>query len=158
MATEAREKLKINKKHARRVYEILRLRVTDMSVETKARDYRLEVKKRLFSPTKKNQRELTKMMRCLRPEELASHISQMDTALSQAPSLPSLRASRPTSSLLIITTASTASRSPAAVPTASGARANLNKPRGGRALSHTAQRALHTTLHSSSQAVAVWPL
>lgn len=77
---------------------------------------------------------------------------------SQAPSLPSLRASRPTSSLLIITTASTASRSPAAVPTASGARANLNKPHGGRALSHTAQRALHTTLHCSSQAVAVWPL
>ncbi|XP_029559063.1 histone acetyltransferase type B catalytic subunit isoform X2 [Salmo trutta] len=83
MATEAREKLKINKKHARRVYEILRLRVTDMSVETKARDYRLEVKKRLFAPTKKNQRELTKMMKCLRPEELASHISQMDTALQQ---------------------------------------------------------------------------
>lgn len=39
-------------KHARRVYEILRLRVTDMSDETKARDYRLEVKKRLFAPTK----------------------------------------------------------------------------------------------------------
>uniref|UniRef100_A0A8C8F3C0 Histone acetyltransferase type B catalytic subunit n=1 Tax=Oncorhynchus tshawytscha TaxID=74940 RepID=A0A8C8F3C0_ONCTS len=83
MATEAREKFKINKKHARRVYEILRLRVTDMSDETKARDYRLEVKKRLFAPTKKNQREMTKMMKCLRPEELASHISQMDTALQQ---------------------------------------------------------------------------
>uniref|UniRef100_A0AAZ3PAQ1 Histone acetyltransferase type B catalytic subunit n=1 Tax=Oncorhynchus tshawytscha TaxID=74940 RepID=A0AAZ3PAQ1_ONCTS len=82
MATEAREKFKINKKHARRVYEILRLRVTDMSDETKARDYRLEVKKRLFAPTK-NQREMTKMMKCLRPEELASHISQMDTALQQ---------------------------------------------------------------------------
>uniref|UniRef100_A0A6Q2X063 Histone acetyltransferase type B catalytic subunit n=1 Tax=Esox lucius TaxID=8010 RepID=A0A6Q2X063_ESOLU len=81
MATEAREKLKINKKHARRVYEILRLRMTDMSDETKARDYRLEVKRRLFAPTKKNQREMTKMMKCLRPEELASHISQMDTAL-----------------------------------------------------------------------------
>uniref|UniRef100_A0A674CWR3 Histone acetyltransferase type B catalytic subunit n=1 Tax=Salmo trutta TaxID=8032 RepID=A0A674CWR3_SALTR len=83
MATEAREKFKINKKHARRVYEILRLRVTDMSDETKARDYRLEVKKRLFAPTKKNQREMTKMMKCLRPEELASHISQMDTTLQQ---------------------------------------------------------------------------
>uniref|UniRef100_A0A8C7VP34 Histone acetyltransferase type B catalytic subunit n=2 Tax=Oncorhynchus mykiss TaxID=8022 RepID=A0A8C7VP34_ONCMY len=83
MSTEAREKFKINKKHARRVYEILRLRVTDMSDETKARDYRLEVKKRLFAPTKKNQREMTKMMKCLRPEELASHISQMDTALQQ---------------------------------------------------------------------------
>lgn len=37
-------------KHARRVYEILRLRATDMSDEEKAREYRLEVKKRLFGP------------------------------------------------------------------------------------------------------------
>ncbi|XP_062313821.1 histone acetyltransferase type B catalytic subunit [Osmerus eperlanus] len=81
MVTEARDKLKINKKHARRVYEILRLRATDMSDETKSKDYRLEVKKRLFGPYKKNQRDLTKMMKCLRPEELASHISQMDTQL-----------------------------------------------------------------------------
>ncbi|KAK3543746.1 hypothetical protein QTP70_027158 [Hemibagrus guttatus] len=81
MATEAREKLKINKKHARRVYEILRLRETDMSDEQKAREFRLEVKKRLFGPYRKNQRELTKMRKCLRPEELASHISQMDTKL-----------------------------------------------------------------------------
>ncbi|XP_046902903.1 histone acetyltransferase type B catalytic subunit isoform X1 [Hypomesus transpacificus] len=81
MGTEARDKLKINKKHARRVYEILRLRATDMSDETKSKDYRLEVKKRLFGPYKKNQRDLTKMMKCLRPEELASHISQMDTQL-----------------------------------------------------------------------------
>lgn len=37
-------------KHARRVYEILRLRATDMSDEEQAREYRLEVKKRLFGP------------------------------------------------------------------------------------------------------------
>lgn len=29
----------------------------------------------------KNQRELTKMRKCLRPEELASHINQIDTNL-----------------------------------------------------------------------------
>uniref|UniRef100_A0A8C1DGU1 Histone acetyltransferase type B catalytic subunit n=1 Tax=Cyprinus carpio carpio TaxID=630221 RepID=A0A8C1DGU1_CYPCA len=81
MVSEAREKLKINKKHARRVYEILRLRNTDMSDEEKAREFRLEVKKRLYGPYRKNQRELTKMRKCLRPEELASHISQMDTRL-----------------------------------------------------------------------------
>ncbi|XP_027020605.2 histone acetyltransferase type B catalytic subunit isoform X1 [Tachysurus fulvidraco] len=81
MATEAREKLKINKKHARRVYEILRLRNTDMSDEEKAREFRLEVKRRLFGPYRKNQRELRKMRKCLRPEELASHISHMDTKL-----------------------------------------------------------------------------
>lgn len=81
MAKEAQESLKINKKHARRVYEVLRLRATDMSDVTKARQYRLEVKRRLFGPYKKNQRDLTKMKKCLRPEELASHISQMDTSL-----------------------------------------------------------------------------
>ncbi|XP_063069481.1 histone acetyltransferase type B catalytic subunit isoform X2 [Engraulis encrasicolus] len=65
MAREAQEKLKINKKHARRVYEILRLRATDMSDEEKARAFRLEVKKRLFGPYKKNQREMAKMRKCL---------------------------------------------------------------------------------------------
>nr|XP_061827604.1 histone acetyltransferase type B catalytic subunit-like [Nerophis lumbriciformis] len=79
MVEEAQTKLKINKKHARRVYEILRLRATDMSDEEKAREYRLEVKKRLFGPYRKNQRELTKMKKCLRPEELESHLGQMDT-------------------------------------------------------------------------------
>lgn len=39
-----------SKKHARRVYEILRLRETDMSDEQKAKDYCTEVKKRLFGP------------------------------------------------------------------------------------------------------------
>ncbi|XP_056611285.1 histone acetyltransferase type B catalytic subunit [Triplophysa dalaica] len=81
MVSEAREKLKINKKHARRVYEILRLRNTDMSNEEKAREFRLEVKKRLYGPYRKNQRELTKMQKCLRPEELASQVNQMDTRL-----------------------------------------------------------------------------
>ncbi|CAB1441714.1 unnamed protein product [Pleuronectes platessa] len=79
MIKEAQDKSKINKKHARRVYEILRLRATDMSDEEKARDYRLEVKKRLFGPYRKNQRELAKLRKCLRPEELVSHMGQMDT-------------------------------------------------------------------------------
>uniref|UniRef100_A0A3P8VFC8 Histone acetyltransferase type B catalytic subunit n=1 Tax=Cynoglossus semilaevis TaxID=244447 RepID=A0A3P8VFC8_CYNSE len=79
MVREAQDKLKINKKHARRVYEILRLRATDMSDEEKARDFRLEVKRRLFGPYRKNQRELAKMRKCLRPEELVSHMGQMDT-------------------------------------------------------------------------------
>ncbi|XP_076026217.1 histone acetyltransferase type B catalytic subunit [Genypterus blacodes] len=81
MVTEAQETLKINKKHARRVYEILRLRATDMSNEEQSRQYRLEVKRRLFGPYKKNQREMTKMRKCLRPEELVSHISQLDTQM-----------------------------------------------------------------------------
>lgn len=32
------------------MYEILRLRVTDMSDEEQAKEYRLEVKRRLFGP------------------------------------------------------------------------------------------------------------
>uniref|UniRef100_A0A674PAL2 Histone acetyltransferase type B catalytic subunit n=1 Tax=Takifugu rubripes TaxID=31033 RepID=A0A674PAL2_TAKRU len=79
MVKEAQDKLKINKKHTRRVYEILRLRVTDMSDEEQAKEYRLEVKRRLFGPYRKNQRELAKMKKCLRPEELVSHMGQMDT-------------------------------------------------------------------------------
>ncbi|XP_031786692.1 histone acetyltransferase type B catalytic subunit [Nasonia vitripennis] len=50
MANEAREKFKINKKQSRRIYEILRLRVTDVSNESEYRDYRLDVKKRLNIP------------------------------------------------------------------------------------------------------------
>ncbi|XP_022068909.2 histone acetyltransferase type B catalytic subunit, partial [Acanthochromis polyacanthus] len=79
MIREAQEKMKVNKKHARRVYEILRLRATDMSDEAQARAYRLEVKRRLYLPYRKNQRELAKMRKCLRPEELVSHMGQMDT-------------------------------------------------------------------------------
>ncbi|XP_056436306.1 histone acetyltransferase type B catalytic subunit [Gadus chalcogrammus] len=52
MVKEAQDTLKINKKHARRVYEILRLKATDMADEAKARDYRLDVKRRLFGPYK----------------------------------------------------------------------------------------------------------
>lgn len=83
MVKESQEKLKINKKHARRVYEILRLRATDMSDEQKAKEYCSEVKKRLFGPYRKNQRELAKMKKCLRPEELVSHMGQMDTQAQQ---------------------------------------------------------------------------
>ncbi|KAG7257063.1 hypothetical protein CRUP_002670, partial [Coryphaenoides rupestris] len=50
MVKEAQETLKINKKHARRVYEILRLKATDMVDEAKAREYRLDVKRRLVGP------------------------------------------------------------------------------------------------------------
>lgn len=33
------------------------------------------------SVAQKNQRELTKMRKCLRPEELVSHMGQMDTQM-----------------------------------------------------------------------------
>ncbi|MGH0123807.1 UNVERIFIED_CONTAM: hypothetical protein FKN15_066847 [Acipenser sinensis] len=52
MVEEVQEKLKINKKHARRVYEILRLHNTDMSDLEHAKAYRLEIKRRLVGPYK----------------------------------------------------------------------------------------------------------
>lgn len=61
MALEARDKFKINKRQARRIYEILRLKVTDLSNEKEYRDYRLEVKKRLNVPYKRERRDLKKL-------------------------------------------------------------------------------------------------
>uniref|UniRef100_A0A8D0H634 Histone acetyltransferase type B catalytic subunit n=1 Tax=Sphenodon punctatus TaxID=8508 RepID=A0A8D0H634_SPHPU len=78
MMTEAQQKLKINKQHTRRVYEILRLRATEMGDAQQARSYRLDVKRRLMGPYKKKQRELAKMRRCLRPEELTNQLNQID--------------------------------------------------------------------------------
>lgn len=61
MAVEAREKFKINRKQARRVYEILRLRVTDLTNEQEYREYRLNVKKRLNIPYRREQNNLRKL-------------------------------------------------------------------------------------------------
>ncbi|XP_029043896.2 histone acetyltransferase type B catalytic subunit [Osmia bicornis bicornis] len=61
MAVEAKEKLKINKKQARRVYEILRLRATDLTNEQEYRDYRLDVKKRLNIPYRREQNDFKKL-------------------------------------------------------------------------------------------------
>ncbi|XP_030065388.1 histone acetyltransferase type B catalytic subunit isoform X2 [Microcaecilia unicolor] len=78
MVMETQQKLKINKQHCRRIYEILRMRVTDMSDTEKARLYRLDIKRRLIGPFKKNQRELAKMRKCLKPEELTNQMNQID--------------------------------------------------------------------------------
>nr|XP_044624662.1 histone acetyltransferase type B catalytic subunit isoform X3 [Equus asinus] len=81
MATEAQQKFKINKQHARRVYEILRLLVTDMSDAEQYRSYRLDIKRRLISPYKKKQRDLAKMRKCLRPEELTNQMNQIEISM-----------------------------------------------------------------------------
>ncbi|CAK9809279.1 Histone acetyltransferase type B catalytic subunit [Anthophora plagiata] len=61
MAAEANEKFKINKKQARRVYEILRLRATDLTNEQEYREYRLDVKRRLNIPYRREQNDLRKL-------------------------------------------------------------------------------------------------
>ena len=48
-------------KQARRIYEILRLRVTNLSNDKEYRDYRLDVKRRLNIPFKREQRGLKKI-------------------------------------------------------------------------------------------------
>uniref|UniRef100_A0A2K5PBW6 Histone acetyltransferase type B catalytic subunit n=1 Tax=Cebus imitator TaxID=2715852 RepID=A0A2K5PBW6_CEBIM len=81
MVIEAQQKFKINKRHARRVYEILRLLVTDMSDAEQYRSYRLDIKRRLISPYKKKQRDLAKMRKCLRPEELTNQMNQIEISM-----------------------------------------------------------------------------
>lgn len=61
MVQAAKERLKINPRQCRIVYEILRLAVTNISNEKEYRDYRLCVKKRLSTPYYKQQAELARM-------------------------------------------------------------------------------------------------
>lgn len=70
MAWEAREKYKINRKQARRIYEILRLKATDRSNKEQFRQYRLDVKRRLNIPFQKNGRDFQKFGKALNQEEL----------------------------------------------------------------------------------------
>ncbi|XP_071478143.1 histone acetyltransferase type B catalytic subunit-like [Diadema antillarum] len=72
MKKEAQEKLKLNKKQVRRVYEILRLQITDYSNKDEARTYRLDVKKRLNIPFQKQKSDYEKLKKVLKPEELSA--------------------------------------------------------------------------------------
>ncbi|CAH3164227.1 unnamed protein product [Porites lobata] len=72
MVRQAREELKINKLQCRRVYEILRLRVTDLSNAEEYKAYRLEVKNRLNIPFQKEKADMEKLKRLLKPEELTA--------------------------------------------------------------------------------------
>lgn len=75
MVQQAREELKINKIQCRRVYEILRLRVTDLSNPEEYKSYRLEVKKRLNIPFQKEKADLEKLKLILKPEEMSATVN-----------------------------------------------------------------------------------
>ncbi|EFN74844.1 Histone acetyltransferase type B catalytic subunit [Camponotus floridanus] len=75
MVIEAREKLRINKKQARIVYEILRLRATNVANAEEYRAYRLDVKNRLNIPFKRKQNEEAKIERALRSEDKRTYTS-----------------------------------------------------------------------------------
>ncbi|XP_041372189.1 histone acetyltransferase type B catalytic subunit-like isoform X2 [Gigantopelta aegis] len=79
MVREAQDKLKLSKRQARRVYEILRLKVTDEKNKELFRRFRLEVKKRLNAPFQKNGRDFQKLERALQPEELSQTLGCMST-------------------------------------------------------------------------------
>lgn len=72
MAEEARTKFKINKKQARRVYEILRLKCTDVNDPNEYKEYRLDVKNRLNAPYQRELMDMEKLKKTLVPEELAA--------------------------------------------------------------------------------------
>ncbi|XP_013186287.1 histone acetyltransferase type B catalytic subunit [Amyelois transitella] len=84
MANQARSKFKINKKQARRVYEILRLKHTNTSDKTSYLNYRLDVKNRLNAPFQKKKLEMKKLQRVLAPEEFAAAASASGAHETQA--------------------------------------------------------------------------
>ncbi|XP_048379257.1 histone acetyltransferase type B catalytic subunit isoform X2 [Stegostoma tigrinum] len=82
MIEDARRTWKINKHHSRRVYEILRLRVTNMSDPVQSSEYRLDVKRRLAIPFKKNKKEATRLSR-LMPEDWLAQQAEMSVSQEQ---------------------------------------------------------------------------
>ncbi|XP_031831416.1 histone acetyltransferase 1 [Nomia melanderi] len=75
MAAEAKQKFKINKRQARRVYEILRLHATDLANENEYREYRLDVKRRLNIPYKREQNDLKKLECALKNIDKKSNVT-----------------------------------------------------------------------------------
>ncbi|VDL77241.1 unnamed protein product [Nippostrongylus brasiliensis] len=71
MRTAALNKFKITKRQSRRVYEILRLKNTNMKDAAQAKAYRLDVKRRLEAPMKRNERDWKKIQRALDDKEYA---------------------------------------------------------------------------------------
>ncbi|KAJ1349517.1 hypothetical protein KIN20_005099 [Parelaphostrongylus tenuis] len=71
MTKAALGKLKITKRQCRRVYEILRLKCTNMKNAAEAKAYRLDVKRRLEAPMKRNERDWKKIQRALNDNEYA---------------------------------------------------------------------------------------
>lgn len=75
MVNQAHTKFKINKKQARRIYEILRLKNTNISDKTAYLNYRLEVKNRLNAPFQKKKLEMKKLQKILKPDEFVATVN-----------------------------------------------------------------------------------
>ncbi|PAV58320.1 hypothetical protein WR25_14713 [Diploscapter pachys] len=72
MAVATRNKFKIFKKQARRVYEILRLKHTS---PTEMKDYRIDVKRRLVKPLNKDDRDWRKLQKALNEQDYLQVVS-----------------------------------------------------------------------------------
>jgi len=78
MWDEAKAKLKLSKRQVRRVYEILRLRATNTADKAAYKAYRLDVKQRLNMPYQKEDSDMKKLRKVLRPEELAMQVTSKE--------------------------------------------------------------------------------
>lgn len=63
IAKEAQEKLKLCRRQSRKVYEILKLRITNKSDEEEYRNYRLEIKNRLNIPNQKQRIDVDRALK-----------------------------------------------------------------------------------------------
>ncbi|KAK3106449.1 hypothetical protein FSP39_020292 [Pinctada imbricata] len=78
MVREARDKLKLSRRQARRVYEIMRLKATDTGNPEQYKAYRLDIKRRLNAPFQKNGRDFDKLQKTLLPDELSATLNSMN--------------------------------------------------------------------------------
>ncbi|XP_014663140.1 PREDICTED: histone acetyltransferase type B catalytic subunit-like [Priapulus caudatus] len=80
MAKTVREKTRINRKQARRVYEILRLRTTNVHDAADYRAYRLDVKNRLNKPFSRDKMYAERMQKAFSTEEVAQAVGNLSNA------------------------------------------------------------------------------
>jgi len=80
MEHQARQELKINRRQAKRVFEILRLSVINENDKQQMKDFRIAVKRRLNQPYAAEKRKLEKCHKLLKPNELQAVMRQMKMA------------------------------------------------------------------------------
>lgn len=78
MKIVAQRRLKLCAAQSRRVYEILRLGATDITQSEARRAYRLDVKRRLYQPYHKEDGQMKKLERVMRPAELALSVTSRE--------------------------------------------------------------------------------
>jgi len=72
IAKSAATELKLCRKQARRIYEIVRLHYTKINDPEEYRNYRVDVKRRLNIPYEKEKSQLDKLSKALKPEEFTA--------------------------------------------------------------------------------------